>query len=221
MQAGGGFVKYEQFARQITGTVADIAGEFETLGLAAGHGVDWLAQADISQAHIGQRLERRYHLFVIFEKLQGLVHRHGQNVVNAAPPVTDIQYVGFEALSFAIRTQNEHIGKKLHFHLFETFALAGFAASTGHIKGEVTGTEIAGLRCGGICQQPANRIQGFGVGQRIGPRGAADGPLVDQHDIINMIHSLDGSVFTGTTLLVSQGFFGGFIKNIFRQGRFT
>ena len=77
MQAGGWFVKYEQFALQVTGTVADIAGKFETLGLAAGHGVDRLAQADISQTHIGQRLERRYHLFVFFEKLQGLVHRHG------------------------------------------------------------------------------------------------------------------------------------------------
>ncbi len=158
---------------------------------------------------------------VVLEKLQGLVHRHGQNVVNVASPVTDIQHLGFEALSFAVRTQNEHIGKKLHFHLLESFALAGFATSAGHIKGKITGPEIAGLGFGGIGQQPADRIQGFGIGQCIGPRGAADGPLVHQHDIIDMIHPLDGGVFTGTTLLVSQGLFGGFIKNIFRQGRFA
>ena len=221
MQAGGGLVKYEQFALLVAGTIADKARKFEALGLPAGHGVDRLAQSNIAQSHVGQGLQCRNHFPVIGEKRQRLIHRHGQNVMDVVSPVAHIQHFGFEALSLAVRTENEDIGEKLHLHFFESIAFAGFTASAGHIKGEIAGAEIAGPGPGSIRQQPPDRIQGFGVGQGVGPGCAADGPLIHQHDVVDIFQPPDGAVQTRAILLVSQGFLGGLVKNIFRQRGFA
>jgi hypothetical protein len=205
----------------LTAAVSDITGKLEALGLAPGHGVDRLSQPDVTQSHIGQGLQGGNDFFMILEKIQGLVHRHGQNVVNVLLPVVNLKHRGLKPCSFAIRTGDEYIRKKLHLYFFEAVAIAGFTAPAGHIKRKMTGPEFFGFGGGGIGQQPPNRIQGLGVGQGVGARGAPDGSLVHQYNVLDLIQSADTAVLAGAIQVVSQGPAGGLVKNFFGQGRFA
>ncbi len=48
----------------------------------------------------------------------------------------------------------------------------------------MAGPQAGGLSPVGFRQEFANRVQGLGVGQGIGARGAADGALIDQHNLV-------------------------------------
>ncbi len=118
-------------------------------------------------------------------------------------------------------TGDIHIRKKLHLDFFESFAFAGFAPAAGHIEGEISGGQfqLAGLRRS--CQPFSHDIHDTGVGQRVGPRGAANGMLIHQYRFGNDFQPMDASVFTGPLRCQALDALNGPEQNIFRQGGFS
>ena len=57
-----------------------LARELHALGLAAGEGGRGLAEGDVAEAHVGQRLQGAADLRVVLEELERLVHRQVQHV---------------------------------------------------------------------------------------------------------------------------------------------
>jgi len=83
----------------------------------------------------------------------------------------------------------------------------------------VAGAETLRPRIFGFRQEPADGLQGLGVGEGIGARRAADGPLVHQHDIVDGFHAVQSAVLAGPAFRIAQSAPGGLVKNLLRQGR--
>src|SRR5919197_653069 len=96
-----------------------------------------------------------------------------------------------EACALALRAGDENIREKLHLHLLETTALAGFAAPAGGVEGERAGAKTPRLGVWRGGKQASDMVVGFDVGYRIGAWRAPNGRLIDHDDLVNQVASLD------------------------------
>ena len=198
-----------------------MAREFQALGFTAGQGVDGLAQAQIAQTDIGQRSQGGHNFGLIIKKFQGLANRQIENIVDILTLIGDLQNRFFEAPALAVGAGDEHIRQKLHLDLFEAIAFAGLTASAIDVKRKIARPEALGPGRIGGGQQFADGVKSLGVGQRIGPRGAADGALVDQNHIIDVADSGNFLMPAGSVLGIAQGALGGFVEDFLGQGGFA
>ena len=70
------------------------------------------------------------------EELQGLFHRHLQDLRNIRPLVPDLQRLTVEALPLALIARHVDVGKKVHFYANNTLPLTGLAPPPLDIKAE-------------------------------------------------------------------------------------
>jgi len=118
------------------------------------------------------------------------VRRALQHIGNGQAAQAHLEDFVLEAEAVALRAAQIDIGQKLHFHAFKAFALAAFAAASGHVEGKVPGRVAARLGRRSLGKELAERIEQFGVGQQVGPRGAPDGLLIHHHDLLEMLRAL-------------------------------
>ena len=178
-----------------------------------------MAKGDVTEPHLTHGIEGSHYLGLVFKEGEGLLHRHGKDIVYVLAPVCDLQDIVFKTSSTAVRTGDKDIGEKLHLYLFKSFTPAGLATARSRVKGKMGGSETPCAGRGCLGQKAAERVQGLGVGQWIGPGGPPYGPLVHQHSICYMFHAVDGPVVAGTSLRVPLCPFDGLIKDFFGQGR--
>ena len=72
-----------------------------------------------------------------------------------------------------------------------------------------------------LCQEVANRIHGLGIGQRIGPRGSADGSLIHQHDVGESVQPCNRAMLSGAALGIRSAPFCRFKEYFFSQRGFA
>ncbi len=85
----------------------------------------------------------------------------------------------------------------MHLDLDQTIALAGLAAPAFDVERKATGLVAAGFGFRQACKPVADRAEGAGIGCRVGPGGSPDGRLVDDDDLIDLVHAQDGVVGAG------------------------
>ena len=224
VQAGGGLVEQKQraLARQrlarlglAARRLGQEASELEALRLAArerGHG---LAELDVLQPHVLDGLQRAHHLAVGGKELHGLADRQVEHVghVERTPTALDahLQDFGAVALAIAVGAAQVHVGEELHLHVLKARAAAGGAAPVARVEAEL-GPGVAALarqRRGG--KQLADRVPGADVAHRVGARGLADGRLVHEHGIAQVVGAQQA--------VVRARRFGGFAKVAQQRGR--
>src|SRR5262245_36689462 len=98
-----------------------------------------------------------------------------------------------EACALTLRAGDKNIREKLHLHLLETAALAGFTAPTGGVEGERAGAKTPRLGVWGGGKQASDVVIGFNVGHRIGARRAPNGRLIDHNYLVDQVPALDGT----------------------------
>ena len=127
---------------------AQIVGQLDALVLAAREGGGALAQFDVAQTHILQRLEQAHNLLlaVLREELHSLVDGHIKHVVDVLPLVAHLQHIGLEALAVTRLALEHEVGHKLHLHRHGAFALALLAAAALGVEGEMRRRELHLLR---------------------------------------------------------------------------
>ena len=111
--------------------------------------------------------------------------------MDRSPAVSHFEHLRLEPLAIALVAGHEDVRQKLHLDSHFAFALTGFASAAGHVEREVARGEPARacvLRRG---EELADRIERLEVGDRIGPRRAANRRLIDQHDIGNELGALE------------------------------
>lgn len=148
------------------------------------------------------------------EEVAGFAYGELEDLMDVETLVCDLEDLGLEAGAFAVFANQFDIGEELHFDGDGAVALAGFAATAGDVEGEVAGLVAALLGLGGGRKQVANLVEGFDVCDRVGAWRAADGRLVDENDIGEMVVACDGAAgltldFHGWRLVV--GFSGSFL----------
>ncbi len=154
-------------------------GQFDALRLTAAEFRRGLAQPQVSQSHLAQRLQTAGGGRDGGEEPGGGVDGQRQNFRDVLAAVGDFQRFGVVPGAFAGRARRVGAGQEQQFHRDESFALAGLAPALGHVEGEPPGRVAA--RPGFVRRrvQLAHRVEHPGVGGQVGTGSSADGPLVD------------------------------------------
>lgn len=191
VQTGGGFVKdVERIAGVAFG---QFAGQFDSLGLAAGQGRGILAEGDIRQTDVHQRLEFAPERGDSVEKAQSIFDRERKNFVDGLAFVMDFQGFAVIAPPPAHIAGDIDIRQEMHFNLDDTVALTGLAASPFDVETESPRCVTPRPCLLGTGKQLADRSEQTGVRGGVGAWCAADGTLVDIDDLVEMMQTFDGA----------------------------
>ena len=166
-------------------------GELHTLRLAARERRGGLAQAHVAQAYIVQRLELALNLRDIPKEGQRLGDAHVEHVRDGLTTVGDLKRLAVIAFAAADLTGDIDIGKEVHLDLNLSVALACFAATAAHVKGETSRRVAARLRLRRTRKQRAKIIPQANVRSRVGTRRAANRRLVDIDNLIDALDALE------------------------------
>ena len=172
-------------------------GQLDALGFAAGERGCGLAEADVAEADFVEDGELVQDLRLAGEEAQGFFDGEVQDFVNALALVLDFEHAGLVAGAVAFFAGQLDVGEELHFDGDGAVAFADVAASAGNVEGEVSGGVAAALGFGLRGEELADGVEGFDVGDWVGARGAADGGLVDEDDVVEALDAFEVLVDAG------------------------
>ena len=112
-KAGGRFV--QQVKGSAGGSLGQLRGQFNPLGLPAGKRGGRLPQMDITQAHVPQGLQLGPNAREVPEEIQGLLYRHVQHIGDAVPAQSYLQRFPIVALPITDLTGDGNVGKELQY----------------------------------------------------------------------------------------------------------
>lgn len=194
METGGGFVEDEELSGfgRCGGRGEELA-EFEALGLAAGEGVEWLAELEVAETDLDEGREEFDNLLMALGvggrqaggfcvKVDGIDDGEMEDVVDGFSEIVEIQGGGFVTLAVAIGAGDVEVGEELHLDFFKAVSGATVAAAGPGVEGEEASGQLANLGLGCAGEKLANRIEGSEENSGGGARGAGDGGLIDEFD---------------------------------------
>ena len=192
VQTDGGFVQHIQGVRRFVATACDIVTHFAEFG----HQLDalcftptecgrWLAQSEITQAHIFEQLQGVRDVGHGGEKFNRFIDFHLQHIANAFATPTHRQCFGVEARAVTAFTQHFHIGQKAHLDGAQTLAFAGVAATFTGVEAETPCTITTRFGFERFSKQFANGVPKTNVGGRATAGCFADGCLVHFEHTVN------------------------------------
>ena len=111
--------------------------------------------------------------------------------------VFNFQDGGFVTRAVAVFAGELDVGEELHLDGDGAVALAGVAAAAGDVEGEGAGAEAVALGVGLGGEEGADVVEGLDVGDWIRARGAADGGLVDEDDVVEVLRAGERAVEVG------------------------
>ena len=136
MEARGGLVQHvDGFSGS---AAAQLGGQLDSLGLAAGQGRGRLSQADVGEANVVQCLDLPVDGLHILEEMQRFLHRHVEHIVDAFSFVFDLQRLTVVAFAAADLAGHIDVGEEVHLDLDDAVAAAGLAASAFFVEAEAS-----------------------------------------------------------------------------------
>ena len=194
-----------------------LGGQLDALGLAAGERRRRLAQREVAQADVGQRLEDLADPRHVGEQLERRVDRHVQHVGDRLAVELDGQGLGRVAGAAAGVAGDPDIGQEVHLDPLLPGALAGLAPAAGLVEAEPARRVAADLGLGELGEQLADQVEGPRVGRRGRVRRAAQRRLVDADHLVDLFEPLDRLVGAGGQLGAVQRPRGGLPEDVFHQ----
>ena len=196
VQARGRFI--EDVNGAPGGLFRQLGGELDALRFAPAERRAVLPEPHVAEPHVFHRDELVGDLRHIAEETRGFIHGHVQHVGDILSLVSDLECLPVVAAAAADLTLDIDVGEEVHLDLFHAVAFARFAASAFHIEAEASDIVAANARGGQAGKEFAHRPEGAGVGHGIGARGAADGRLVDDDRLVDLLEAEDALVFSRT-----------------------
>ena len=187
VQPGGGFVEEEEPGLGLG--VGQPRGQLEALRLAAGEEARRLAEAQVAEADILQRLQRTGDLLMLREtakKLDGLGHRHFQHVVDGLALEQHAQHVGLEAFAAAGGADERDVAEELHLDALVAKPGAALAAAVVRVEAEGRRAEPRTLGRGRLAEQVADVVPRAEVDDRGRAGRLARGRLVHHDDFADV-----------------------------------
>ncbi len=167
--------------------VARWRGELDALGFAAGERSGGLAEADVAEAYFVEDVELVDDFGVAGEVDEGFLDGHVEDVVDVLALVLDVEDCGFVTSTVAFFAGEFDVGEELHLDGDGAVAFADVAAAAGDVEGEVAGAEALALGVGLGGEEGADVVEGLDVGDGVGAGRAADGGLVDEDDVVEVL----------------------------------
>lgn len=172
-------------------TLAEFASEFDSLGLATRQRRRRLAQLEIIQTDIVQRLQQLLDRSDVLEVFESLLHIEFQHVSNALVLELHLQRFVIEAMPAADGARHPQIRQEIHFEFIAAVPFARFAASTADVEAEAARLVSAALRVRQLREEVADQIEDFDISGRIRSRSSADRRLVDVDRLVEMLQPHD------------------------------
>ena len=144
-----------------------------------------------------------------FEKFEGLIHGHVQNVPDVGPFVLDLQGFPVVPLSPADVAGHINVREEVHLDLDDPVSAAGFAPPPLDVEAVAAFLVAAGAGFGKLGEELPDVGEDAGIGGRVRAGGAPDGGLVDFDDLVDLPEPLNlpelSGLFLGMINLLGEG----------------
>ena len=195
VQSRGGLV--ENVKRLASVALGKFARQFDALSLAAGKGGGALAETDVGQSDIHQGLQlSRQHGHRV-EELARFLYGHIQNFLDVPALVAHVECFPVVALAPADIAGDVDVGQEVHFDLDDAVPPARLATTALDVETEPSGPIAAGAGFVRLREQLPHGREDTRVRGRVRTGRAADGALVDVHDLVEAFESFDRGVGAG------------------------
>ena len=174
--------------------LAELRGQLDALRLAAGERRRRLAELDVVEADVVQRLQAPAQLRDLGEELERLLDRHLEHVGDRLALEAHLERLLVVAVPVAGLARHVDVGQEVHLDLDRAVALAGLAAAAADVEGEAPGLVAAHLRLGRQRVELADVREQVDVGGRVRARRAADRLLVDVDHLVEDVDPLHRGV---------------------------
>ena len=202
VQAGGRLV--EQVERPAGVGPGKLGGQLDPLGLAAGERRGRLAEREVVEPHVAERLQQAANLGDVLEQLDRLAARHVQHVGDRTAVVADGQRFGIVAPAAAGVALDPHVGQEVHLDAELPVAFALLAPPAGHVEAEPPRRVAAELRLGQLGVERADQVEHAGERGRVRGRRLPQRLLIDADHLVDQLHAADGVVGAGKGLRAVQ-----------------
>ncbi len=187
----------EHVERLAGSTAAQLGGQLYALSFAAGQRRRRLAQLDIAQTHVYQRLQFCAQSRQIAEKLERSFSGHVEHFVYVLALIAHLERLAVVAVAAADVARHIYVGQKVHLNFDYAVARAGFAPAALYVEREAVALVTArlGVGCGG--EHIAYQVKQAGVRGRVGARRAAYRRLVYGDYLVELIQAVYAVVGAG------------------------
>ncbi len=144
VQAGGRLV--EDVERPPGAAALQLARELHALRLAAGERRRRLAEVDVAEPDVVERLQLAPDRRDVLEEVQRLLDRHVEHLGDVLALVRHLQRLAVVARALADLARDVDVGQEVHLDLDLAVALARLAAAAGHVEAEAARRVAARLR---------------------------------------------------------------------------
>ena len=161
---------------------------------APGEGCARLAEPQITEADVEQRVQFVRNARHISEKPRRFINRHVQDISDIFSFISDLERLAVVAAAAADLALHVNIGQEMHLDFDQSAALAILAAAAFHVETKPAGVVTAHPRSRQLRKQFADRGKSSGVGDRVRARGAADRALIDYDRFVDLLDSAQRGV---------------------------
>ena len=184
VQAGRRLV--EDVERAAGRDLRELGRELDALRLAARQRRRRLAEADVAEPDVVERLQPPADLRDVLEELDGLLDRHVEHVGDRLALEADVERLAVVALAVALLARHVDVGQEVHLDLDLPVAAADLAAPALDVEREAPGLVAARPRLLRLGEQVADDVEEARVRRRVRARRAADRRLVDLDDLVEL-----------------------------------
>ena len=175
----------------------ELRGELHALRLAPGERRRRLAELDVVEADVVQRLQPAPELRDLGEEPQRFLDRHLEHVRDRLALEAHLERLAVVAAPMAGLARHVDVGQEVHLDLDRPVALAGLAAPAAHVEREAARLVAAHLRLGRERVELADVVEELRVRRRVRPRRAPDRRLVDVDHLVEDVDPLAAGVLAG------------------------
>ena len=195
VEAGRRFV--EQVERLAGVGPSELGGEFHALGFAAGERRGALAEGEVVEADVAERLQDAADLGDVAEQLDGFAARHVEHVGDRSCRGSGLRACrGCSAGRGTFRTRpTRRAGSASGCRSGR--CLRTLRSGRRHVEAEPPGRVAAELRFGELREQLANQVEHAGVRGRVRRRRVAQRLLIDADDLVDLLDAADRFVCAG------------------------
>ncbi len=176
---------------------------------------------NVAEADVDEGLQLLAHLGHVGEQRQSVFNGQVEHVGDGVAVEFHGQCLLIVAAAVAYLALHVDIGHEVHFDAALAVALAGLAAASGDVEAEAAGLVAALARLGQHGEQIADRREDAGVCRRIGARRAADGRLIDAHDLVDLLGAGERVVRAGLFARAVNRLGQRAIENVVDEGAFA
>ena len=177
-------------------SLLQFGGELDPLSLATGQGRCGLAHAHVAEAYVDECLKVARDRRNRGEELERLLDRHVEDLGDRLALVVNLERLPVVTSPVALLARDVDVREEVHLNTQGAITGTRLAPTTLDVEREASLEVAAHLCLGRLGEELANVVEDARIGCRVAPWRAADGALVDVHDLVDQIEARDALVPT-------------------------